>query len=111
MRLYGSKPEHFAMISAKNHKHSVTNPYSQHRKSRTTEEVLKSFRVNELLTVLQCCPTSDGASAAVICDEATMKRLKRENEAIEILAIELTTDTPKTFTSGAIDVVGYSMAE
>ncbi len=68
MRLYGSKPEHFAMISAKNHQHSINNPYSQHRKNRTTDEVLKSPKVNDLLTVLQCCPTSDGASAVVICD-------------------------------------------
>jgi len=63
-----------------------------------------------LLTVLQCCPTSDGASAAIICDEATMKRLKRENEAVEILAIELTTDTPKMY-ENAREVVGYSMAK
>lgn len=68
MKLYGSKPEHFAMVAAKNHRHAVNNPYSQHQKNRTTEDVLKSFQVNELLTLLQCCPTSDGASAALICD-------------------------------------------
>lgn len=58
---------------------------------------MKSPKINDLLTLLQCCPTSDGASAAVICDEATMLKLKRENEAVEILAIELTTDTEKMF--------------
>jgi hypothetical protein len=39
-----------------------------------------------------------------------MKKLKRENEAVEILAMELTTDTPKMFES-AREVVGYSMAK
>ena len=29
MEKYGSKPEHFAWIGWKNHKHSVNNPYAQ----------------------------------------------------------------------------------
>jgi hypothetical protein len=39
-----------------------------------------------------------------------MLKLKRQNEAVEIVAMELTTDTPKTFTS-AREVIGYSMAK
>ena len=63
-----------------------------------------------MLTKLQCCPTSDGAGAAILCDEATMLKLKRENEAVEILAMELTTDIPKMFDNPR-EVVGFSMAK
>lgn len=50
-----------------------------------------------MLTKLQCCPTSDGAGAAIICNEATMKALKKENDAVEIMAMELTTDVPRVY--------------
>lgn len=77
IKLYGTKPEHFAKIAAKNHKHSLNNPYSQFRKGYSLEEIQKSPQIHGVLTKLQCCPTSDGAGAAIICDEATMKKLKR----------------------------------
>ena len=110
MKVYGTKPEHFAKVAAKNHRHSLNNPYSQFQKGFTLEQIQKSPQVHGVLTKFQCCPTSDGAGAAVVCDEATMLALKRENEAVEILAMELTTDTPKMFDS-AREVVGFSMAK
>lgn len=110
MKVYGTKPEHFAKIAAKNHKHSLNNPYSQFRKGYSLEEIQKSPQIHGVLTKLQCCPTSDGAGAAILCDEATMKKLKRENEGVEILAMELTTDSPKVWES-AREVIGYSMAK
>jgi len=33
-----------------------------------------------------CCPTSDGAAAAVVCSEAFVKKHKLENQAIEIVS-------------------------
>ena len=42
MEKYGTKPEHFAKIAWKNHKHSVNNPYSQFRDEYTLEQILKS---------------------------------------------------------------------
>lgn len=37
---YGASWENIAAISAKNHQHSVNNPYSQFRRSYTTAEVI-----------------------------------------------------------------------
>jgi len=69
MKLFGTKPEHFAKIAAKNHKHSLNNPYSQFQKGFSLEDVLKSPKIYGVLTKLQCCPTSDGAGAAIVCSE------------------------------------------
>ena len=110
MKLYGTKPEHFAKVAAKNHKHSLNNPYSQFRDGHSVEAVLKSPKIYGVLTKLQCCPTSDGAGAAIICDEATLKKLKRENEGVEIVAMELTTDVPKVY-DNCREVVGSSMTK
>jgi len=35
MERYGTRPEHFAKIAEKNHRHSVNNPYSQFRDEYT----------------------------------------------------------------------------
>jgi sterol carrier protein 2 len=44
------------------------------------------------LTKLQCCPTSDGAACAIVCSEAYMKAHKLEDQAVELVGINLTTD-------------------
>ena len=82
MKLYGTKPEHFAKIAAKNHKHSINNPYSQFREGYSLEDVKKKKKIYSFLTKYQCCPTSDGAGAAILCSEETLIKLKRENEAV-----------------------------
>lgn len=42
MEKYGSKPEHFAKIAEKNHRHSANNPYSQFRDIYTLEQIQAS---------------------------------------------------------------------
>lgn len=72
MEKYGTKAEHFGKIAEKNHKHSVNNPYSQFRDVYTLDEIMKSAKIHEPLTKLQCCPTSDGAACAIVCSEEFM---------------------------------------
>jgi len=82
MKLFGTDRTHFAKVAAKNHKHSLNNPYSQFQKGYSVEEILKSPQITSLLTKLQCCPTSDGAGAAIICNEAKVKEWKLEDQAV-----------------------------
>ena len=74
MERYGTKPEHFAKIGWKNHKHSVNNPYSQFQDEYSLEDILKAPMIYEPLTKLQCCPTSDGAGAAILASEEFVKK-------------------------------------
>jgi sterol carrier protein 2 len=69
MKRYGTKPEHFAKIAYKNHKHSVNNPYSQFREEYSLDQIKNSPVISGILTKLQCCPTSDGSAAAVVVSE------------------------------------------
>ena len=69
MSKFGTKPEHFGKIAEKNHRHSVNNPYSQFRDVYTLEQCMESPMIHAPLTKLMCCPTSDGAAAAIICSE------------------------------------------
>ncbi|KAI9566997.1 thiolase-like protein [Boletus coccyginus] len=109
---YGADITHFAKIAAKNHRHSVNNPYSQFRNGWTQEQVLNSPKINNQLTKFMCSPTSDGAACCIVASEDFVHAHKLENQAIEIVAQALETDHPDAFESGsAMEVVGYGMTK
>lgn len=37
------------------------------RQAITTEDVLNARMISDPITVLHCCPTSDGAAAVILC--------------------------------------------
>lgn len=112
MEKYGSKLEDFAEIGRINHAHSKNNPYSQFQDEYTLDQVVKSTMIHEPLTKLQCCPTSDGAAAAVLVSQEFLdKRPELKEQAILIAGQRLATDTPNLFNRSAIELVGYSMSE
>lgn len=87
METHGAKPEDFARVSAKSHEFAALNPYAQYRKRVTVQEVLASRMIADPITLLQCCPTSDGAAAIVLCSEAfALKHGNRGRRPVEIVA-------------------------
>ena len=75
MKTYGTTQRQIAAVCAKNHNHSVHNPYSQFRKPFTIEEVLDAPPITYPITLPMCAPMTDGAAAAIICTEAGLKRI------------------------------------
>lgn len=109
---YGGNIEHLAKIASKNHKHSLNNPYSQFRDGWTVEQVMNAPRITNQLTKFMCSPTSDGAACCIVASEGFVHTHGLENQAIEIVAQALTTDSPITFEGrSAMDVVGYTMSK
>jgi len=110
MDRYGTTAEQFAKIGWKNHKHSVNNPYSQFQDEYTLEQILNAPMVYEPLTKLQCCPTSDGAGAAILVSEDFVRQHNLQGKAVEILGMAMTTDFPSTFDEkSCIKLVGSDM--
>lgn len=110
MKKYGTNPEHFAKIAYKNHLHSTNNPYSQFQEKYTFEQIMNSPKVFGPLTKLQCCPTSDGAAAAILANEEFVRKYHLESQAVEILAMEMTTDKSTTFnTRSSLNIIGYKI--
>jgi sterol carrier protein 2 len=72
------------LVAEKNHRHSAKNPYSQFRDVYTLDQITNSRSIYGPVTFLQCCPTSDGAGAAVLCSEAFVKKHGLEAQAIEV---------------------------
>ena len=74
MHEYGTTIRQLAGVSIKNHKNGSLNPYAQFQKEITFEEICQSAMVADPLTILHCCPTGDGAAAAIICSRNIAKR-------------------------------------
>ncbi|MYV99526.1 lipid-transfer protein [Streptomyces sp. SID3343] len=111
MERYGTTAEQIAHVGVKNHRHSVNNPYAQFQVEYSLEEVLGAKEIHSPLTRLQCSPTSDGAAAALVVSERFVREHGLENQAIEILAQSMTTDTAESFASNTcIDAVGKPMS-
>jgi len=74
MKEYGATLEDFAQVSVKNHHHGCLNPQAQYKKEFTVEEVLGSRMICDPITLLQCCPNTDGAAAVILCSMNVAKR-------------------------------------
>lgn len=108
--LYGATDADFAEIARVNHAHSARNPYSQFKDVYTLEQILGSAKVWDPLTKLQCCPTSDGAAAAVVVSQSFIDaHPELASRAILIAGQGLATDSPALYSGSAIDLVGYQM--
>jgi len=110
MEKYGTTAEQFAKIGWKNHKHSVNNPYSQFQDEYSLEDILNAPMIYDPLTKLQCCPTSDGAGAAILASEDFVKKHGLQKNAVEIAGMAMTTDFRSTFDQkSCIKMVGADM--
>jgi len=66
MHTYGTTEEQLAMVAVKNRRFASKNPKAHFQKPITVNDVLNSRPVCKPLKLLDCCPVSDGASAAIL---------------------------------------------
>ena len=64
---FNATKEHLAKVVVKSRKNASMNPLAQYTQPTTVEEVLNSRMIADPITLFQCCPTGDGAGAAVLC--------------------------------------------
>jgi len=75
IRRFGVTQRQLAAIASKNRGHAVLNERAQFREKMSIEEVLAAPPITYPLTLPMCSPISDGAAAAVLCNEDGLKRL------------------------------------
>ncbi|MBT3245332.1 MAG: thiolase family protein [Actinobacteria bacterium] len=86
--------EQFAKVAYKNHLHSTLNPLAQYQKEFSLEEIMGSPVQSYPNTLLMCCPTGDGAAAAVLVSEERLRSMPKrvQKRAVKIAASVLTSD-------------------
>ncbi len=88
---------------------SQLNPYAQFQKEYPLSEVQNGRKVWNYLTLLQCCPTSDGGGAAILASEDFVRAHKLEGLAVEIVAQAMATDSGLAFGKSSIELAGADM--
>lgn len=74
MHLHGTRREHFAKVSEKAHRNGVLNPYAQYQKALTLDEIMASRLIADPITLYECSPTTDGASAVILASESRARQ-------------------------------------
>jgi acetyl-CoA acyltransferase len=86
--------EQFARVAEKNHAHSTLNPLAQYQKAFSLEEIMTAEMIAYPNTLLMCCPTGDGAAAAVLCSGERLASMPAEvrRRAVKVSASVMTSD-------------------
>jgi len=92
---YGTKREHLAMVSVKNHANGFHNPIAQYKRKITVDDVLKSPMVADPLRVLDCSPITDGAATVILAPADIAK--KHTDTPVYINASAQASDTLSLF--------------
>lgn len=90
--------EQLGLVSVKNHRNGSLNPYAHYQKPLSLDEVFKSRMVSDPLTLLQCCPVTDGAAAAVLCSKDIAGRYR--DQPIEVAASVVTSGIYRSVRKG-----------
>ena len=87
----GAPSRAFAQVSVKARQNASLNPYAHRTATYSVEEVLESRPIADPLTLYQCCPTSEGGAAAVLCAEERLEHYGLDRRrAIHMAAATLT---------------------
>ena len=86
----GASEAAIAQVSVKASQNAAHNPYAHRSQVRTLEHVLESRKIADPLTLFQCCPTSEGAAAVVLCAGDSLTRFGIDkSRAVRIAAAVL----------------------
>ena len=92
MHDYGLTRDELSLVPVKAHRNGAKNPLAHFQKEITIEQVNTARTVADPLTLYDCCPTSDGASAVVVASDRAVKEHGLADRAIRVLGIGHGTD-------------------
>ncbi len=91
---FGAGREALAKVAVKNHRHGAQNPKAHLQIEVTEEQVLKAPMVAWPFGLFDCCPTTDGAAAAIICRADMAKQFRDDYVLVKGLGLAVTTGRP-----------------
>src|SRR5215813_6080940 len=94
MHTYGVGRETLAKIAVKNHYNGARNPKAHLRMEVTEEKVLNAPMISSPFGLFDCCPTTDGAAAAIVCRADIAKRLRPDPILVKGLGLAVTSGEP-----------------
>lgn len=106
---YGANKTHLAKIAVKNHYNGTLSPKAHFQREVTLEQVLNAPIISWPLGLFDCCPTTDGAAAAIITRRELAKGFR--DDYILIRGISLSVDAGFTPLRPAFDYLHWPATE
>src|SRR5215831_17040386 len=105
MHTFGVGRETLAKVAVKNHRNGAKNEKAHLRAEITVEQVLKAPIIAWPFGLFDCCPTTDGAAAVILCRSELAGRFKRP--PIRVKGVGLAVETGRPFFDPTFDYLGF----
>src|SRR5207247_233697 len=105
MHTFGLGRETLAKVAVKNHRNGARNEKAHLRIEVTEEQVLKAPIIAWPFGLLDCCPTTDGAAAAIICRADLAKRFRKPPVLVKGAGLAVATGRP--YFDPTFDYLGF----
>lgn len=92
---YDVDPSVLSEIAVKNHDHGAKNPNAQLGFTCTVEDAESAPVIADPLTLYHCCPTTDGAAAALVASDDVAAEVR--NDPVQVTGVGAGTDSVGLF--------------
>jgi len=97
--------ETLAKVAVKNHHNGARNPLAHLQMEVTEEQVLKAPIIAWPFGLFDCCPTTDGAAAAILCRADMARRFRADVVTVKGVGLAVTTGRP--YFDPTFDYLGF----
>jgi len=105
MHTYGVGREVLAKVAVKNHWNGKRNPRAHLQMEITEEQVLKAPIIAWPFGLFDCCPTTDGAAAAILCRSDLAPKLSSSYVLVKGFGLAVTAGRP--YFDPTFDYLGF----
>ena len=107
MHEFGLTKEDIANVSVKNHLHGTLNEKAHHRIACTMEQVMSSPMVADPLTVMDSCPTTDGAACVIMVRAEDVDKAKHNPVFVDGIGLSVSTGWDLPFFDPKCDFLSF----
>ena len=105
MHTFGMGREILAKVAVKNHYNGARNVKAHLRMEVTEDKVLKAPMIAWPFGLFDCCPTTDGGAAAIVCRADLAKRFRSDYVLVKGFGLAVTTGRP--YFDPTFDYLGF----
>jgi acetyl-CoA C-acetyltransferase len=105
MHTFGIGRDTLAKVAVKNHYNGARNPKAHLRMEVTEEKVLSAPMISYPFGLFDCCPTTDGAAAAIVCRADLARRFSDHPVLVKGVGLAVTTGRP--YFDPTFDYLGF----
>ena len=105
MHTFGVGRETLAKVAVKNHRNGALNEKAHLRSEITVEQALKAPMIASPFGLFDCCPTTDGAAAAIVCKPELARKFKKP--PIWLKGVALAVETGRPYFDPTFDYLGF----